>query len=188
MCSSDLLRLARADRMAALRLARPDDVPGADADQGGPGGPRAEERPGRLAAILGVARRTGGWGSRPATVVAVAGYARVDLRDAAIGAGTAIRANAVLGVVTVVVPPGTYVAEAGIAVLGLRLGGGISSDPTGRPLVISGLCLLGLVRVTTGRPQAAGPGIGSGWAAGNRQIAPDSGPSESTARASGRVS
>ena len=136
---------------AALRLATAEDVPAGGVFVPQADGETAPARPGRLAAILGVARRDGGWAYSGGTALAVAGYARVDLRDADLtGPEISIRAHAVLGVVSIVIPPGMRVAESGVAVLGLRLGRGGAADegPAIRHrLLLSGLCVLGVVRV-----------------------------------------
>ncbi len=135
-------------------------VSGREATSGGAstsGGGAASGRSGRVAAILGVARQDGGWTSPAGTALAVAGYARVDLRAVDLaGPEFRVRAHAVLGMVSIVVPSGTRVAESGVAVLGLRLGrgGGAAAGEVRRRVSLSGLCVLGVVRV---RRDGSGP-------------------------------
>src|SRR5262249_8209690 len=99
------------------RLAAAQDHPssGAAADLQAAAAPA--DRPRRLTAILGVARRDADWATSPSCALAVAGYARIDLRDADLaGPELRIRAHAVFGVVSITVPPDTRVVESGVAV------------------------------------------------------------------------
>jgi uncharacterized membrane protein YqhA len=143
-----------------LRLATAGDAPAGDAgaDRQTAWQPSAaSDRPRRLTAILGVARRDADWSTSPASAIAVAGYARLDLRDTDLAEQElTIRATAVFGVVSITVPPDTRVAESGVAVLGMRLGLTGAARPSvtaGRRLAASGLSVFGVVRVRC-RPRA----------------------------------
>jgi hypothetical protein len=138
-----------------LRLASAQDVPAGDAGAALAAPAAASDRPRRLTAILGIARRDGDWATSPGSALVVAGYARLDLRDTDLaGRELRIRATAVFGVVSITVPPDTEVAESGVAVVGLRLGrAGAPAGPAGRQLVVSGLSVFGVVRVRR-RPPA----------------------------------
>lgn len=170
---SDVAQDSRPAPQAALRLATAADIPAVGTAGGRPGEPQTAggqsvpqvaDRPDRLTAILGLARRDGGGAPGPIHALAVAGYARLDMREAGFGDHPiTVRASAVLGVVSVVVPPGTQVSGSGLALLGLRLSRG--REATGevrRRLEMSGACVLGLVRVSC-RPPAAHAGSASGW-------------------------
>jgi uncharacterized membrane protein YqhA len=143
-----------------LRLATAADVPASAPLADLTGSAVASGRPRRQTAILGIARRDGDWATSPSSALAVAGYGRVDLRDIDLAdSELRIRATAVLGVVSITVPPDTRVVETGAAVLGLRLGRtGASSGTAGRRLVVSGLSVFGVVRVRCQPPALARPG------------------------------
>jgi len=112
-------------------------------------------RRGRIVALLGATRRDGAWNVGSAIgVIAAAGGARLDLRDAVLPAGqVTIRAIAALGRVSITIPPEMRVADSGIAFLGGRSISGAAAPGAGpaRPdaplLVLTGACVLGLVQV-----------------------------------------
>ena len=116
---------------------------------------RSSRRRARVVALLGSAGREGGWNASAGTdVIAVAGRARIDLTDADMrGERLKIRVISVLGLVTVAVPPDMSVADSGLTLLGSRsvrsgaAGPGESGKPGAAGLVLSGMCILGAVRV-----------------------------------------
>lgn len=115
--------------------------------RGGPGRRRA-----RVVALLGSSRREGIWDAGAVTdVTAIAGRAYIDLRDAVLpGDRVAIKAAAALGIVSVTVPPEMAVSDSGLALLGGRRICGATASPghPGAPvLLLSGPCVLGLIRV-----------------------------------------
>ena len=125
----------------------------------GPAGPagavreaEATARAARVTAILAGTRRAGNWSLAHRTdVIATAGWARLDLRDAVLPAQQVeVRVVAGLGVVSLIVPPHMDVAESGTTLLGVRsiCGGPATRPRAGAPtLVLSGACVLGVVRV-----------------------------------------
>jgi uncharacterized membrane protein YqhA len=120
-------------------------------------------RRGRLTALFGTARRDGAWNVAPVTdVIAVAGGARLDLRDAVLpGERITIRTLAALGGVSVTIPPEMRVTDSGLTFFGVRSITGDGDDRQVRPdaplLAISGLCVFGGVRVRR-RPHQTSPG------------------------------
>ena len=139
-------------------------VPAEDAPRQVPAGPGAgdasADEPGRgdagpartrVVAVLGAAHRAGRWSPGAVTaVVAAAGAARIDLSDAVLpGERIALNATAVLGVVTVTVPPWMQVDDSGLALLGIRRIAGAAANSAGpaAALSVSGPCVLGWIRV-----------------------------------------
>jgi uncharacterized membrane protein YqhA len=109
-------------------------------------------RPVRVMAILAGTRRVGNWNVAHRTkVIAAAGWAQLDLREAVLPAQhVAVRVIAGLGVVTITVPPHMDVSEAGTTLLGFRsIHGGPSTQPriAAPALLLSGACILGVIRV-----------------------------------------
>lgn len=136
------------------------DGAGHDRDRHGPGGhgPSGHNRSGsgrrrhRVVALLGSSGRQGIWDAGAGTdVTAIAGLVHIDLREAVLpGDRVAIRAAAALGIVSVTVPPEMAVSDSGLALLGGRriCGATASSGQPGAPvLLLSGPCVLGLIRV-----------------------------------------
>jgi uncharacterized membrane protein YqhA len=119
----------------------------------GPASPAvATPRPAKVMAILAGTRRVGNWSVAKRTdVITAAGWARFDLREAALPAPqVALRVIAGLGVVSITVPPHMDVAESGFTLLGIRSirGGPATPSRTGATeLVLSGACVLGIVLV-----------------------------------------
>jgi len=112
----------------------------------------ASPRAAKVMAILAGTRRVGSWNVAERTdVIAAAGWARFDLREAALPAPQlAVRVVAGLGVVSIIVPPHMDVAESGVTLLGIRSirGGPATRSRTGATeLVLSGACVLGVVLV-----------------------------------------
>jgi len=112
----------------------------------------APPRPAKVMAILAGTRRVGNWNVADRTdIITAAGWARFDLREAALPAQqVAVRVVAGLGVVLITVPPHMDVAESGVTLLGIR---SIRGGPAARSrngvteLVLSGACVLGVVLV-----------------------------------------
>jgi uncharacterized membrane protein YqhA len=109
-------------------------------------------RPAKVMAILAGTRRVGNWSVAERTdVIAAGGWARLDLREAALPARqVAVRVVAGLGVVSIAVPPHMDIAESGATLLGVRsIRGGPASRqrPGATALVLSGACVLGVVLV-----------------------------------------
>lgn len=108
----------------------------------------------RITALLSNSVREGDWGiADRCDILAVAGSARLDLREARLDRLFAMRITAILGVVTVVVPPGIRVTDSGVTLLGLRSVSGGSAGPDGSPatvLEITGSSALSRVRVMRG--------------------------------------
>ena len=112
----------------------------------------ATPRPAKVTAILAGTRRVGNWSVAERTnVIAAAGWARFDLREAALPSPqVAVRVVAGLGVVSITVPPHMDVAESGVTLLGVRSirGGPATWTRNGSTeLVLSGACFLGVVLV-----------------------------------------
>jgi uncharacterized membrane protein YqhA len=133
----------------AVRQAEPAEAEGAGRSAG-----EAEVTapPARVTAILAGTRRAGNWSlARRTDVIAAGGWARLDLREAVLPAQQVeVRVVAGLGVVSITVPPHMEIAESGTTLLGLRsMRGGPAMRPrSGAPtLVLSGGCVLGIVRV-----------------------------------------
>jgi Domain of unknown function (DUF1707) len=112
----------------------------------------------RVVAVFGVQRRAGHWRvPRRLTVVAVAGRARIDLRDAVLdgehardGAVLEIDVLAVLGSVRIVVPRGVEVVMGGRSLAGWRTVRFPGPDRRGRALAtvrVTGHVALGSVKV-----------------------------------------
>ena len=109
-------------------------------------------RAAKVLAILAGTRRVGNWSVAERTdVIAAAGWARFDLREAALpSAQVAVRVVAGLGVISITVPPHMDVAESGVTLLGIRSirGGPATRTRNGATeLVLSGACVLGVVLV-----------------------------------------
>jgi uncharacterized membrane protein YqhA len=108
-----------------------------------------------VTAILGSASREGRWRAAADMVVtAIAGLARLDLRDADLselpGREIKVRVVAGVGAVRIIIPPEMDVAESGMTVLGIRSicgSGNRSADPNAPVLALSDRCVLGVVRV-----------------------------------------
>lgn len=154
--AADATRPADSPALASSGRARPAR---SASDQGvsGPAGPArdlsagASHRRARVLALLGSSRREGGWSAAPVTdVIAIAGWARLDLGDA-VPSGERIRIRVVcaLGLVSIAVPPEMPVSDFGVTLLGSRSvrGSTASAQPGAAGLVLSGTCLLGAVRV-----------------------------------------
>jgi uncharacterized membrane protein YqhA len=114
----------------------------------------AEPKPraAKVLAILAGTRRVGNWSVAERTdVIAAAGWARFDLREAELPSPrVAVRVVAGLGVVSITVPPHMDVAESGLTLLGIRSirGGPATRSRSGATeLVLSGACVLGVVLV-----------------------------------------
>lgn len=113
-------------------------------------------------AVLGSSHRHGRWRLDPElTAVAVVGSCDLDLRNAELAGGAVtITAVAVLGAISLVVPPGTEVTVSGLSVLGAR-----STEvrpATGEPTMrvrVRGFALLGGVHVHE-RAVGDGPAYG----------------------------
>ncbi|HUD37466.1 MAG TPA: YqhA family protein [Streptosporangiaceae bacterium] len=91
------------------------------------------------------------------SVVAIAGFATLDLRDDGIAsqpgrqvAPIKVRLVAVLGQVKVLIPPGMQVADSGLSMLGIRTIAGHATHPKpGAPLLVTtGASFLGRVKIT----------------------------------------
>ena len=109
-------------------------------------------RPARVMAILAGTRRVGNWNvARRTKLIAAAGWAQLDLREAVLPAQQiAVRVIAGLGVVSITVPPHMDVSESGTTLLGLRsIHGGPATQPrvAAPELLLSGACVLGVIRV-----------------------------------------
>jgi uncharacterized membrane protein YqhA len=116
-----------------------------------PGAARVRQR-GRVTAILSSTGLAGNWDADAETAVtAVAGRARLDLREANLPDDRIIlRVTAGLGVVSIIVPPEMEVAESGMTVLGIRSICGSAARPGGESapvLVLADTCVLGLIKV-----------------------------------------
>jgi uncharacterized membrane protein YqhA len=112
----------------------------------------ATPRPAKVMAILAGTRRVGNWSVAKRTdVITAAGWARFDLREAALPAPqVALRVIAGLGLVSITVPPHMDVAESGFTLLGIRSIRGGPATPSragATELVLSGACVLGIVLV-----------------------------------------
>ncbi len=148
--------------------AHADEPPAGEADGGWQPDERvgrsAERRRPRIVALLSGTARTGSWQLTPdSSVIAVAGFARLDLREAVIlgspdqrgePAATArrvkLRLVVALGQVTVVIPSEMRVADSGLTLLGSRSIPDHGADPVNpdAPLLItSGLSILGRIRI-----------------------------------------
>lgn len=109
----------------------------------------------QLTAILGSASREGGrQAATDMVVTAIAGRAKLDLRDADLarlpGHELRVRVVARLGAVSIIVPPEMEVAGSGRTVLGIRSICGNSTrsaDRSAPVLVLSDSCVLGVVKV-----------------------------------------
>jgi uncharacterized membrane protein YqhA len=106
----------------------------------------------KVTAIFGSTKREGSWIAAPVTaVIAVAGLARIDLRSAVLpGEHVKLSVLAVLGAVSIIIPPDIDLAESGTTLLGIRSVRGRSAGPrrSGQPvLVLSDRSVLGAVRV-----------------------------------------
>jgi Uncharacterized protein family, UPF0114 len=106
----------------------------------------------RVVALLGSSTRQGRWdASSGADVIALAGWARIDLTTADVrGERLNVRVISILGLVSIAVPPDMAVADSGLALLGSRSVRGGSGEPGelgGPTLVLSGAGILGAVRV-----------------------------------------
>ena len=113
---------------------------------------RVRRRRGRVVAMLGSSTREGGWKASPSTdVIALAGWARIDLTGADMrGERLKIRVISLLGLVSIAVPPDMTVVDSGLALLGSRSvrGGTTAPGEPGAPgLVLSGACIVGALRV-----------------------------------------
>ncbi len=118
----------------------------------GPAQAPARQRGGRIAAVLSSASRSGRWRPEPSTaVVTVFGSADLDFREAVLpGREIALRAVAVLGSVSVIVPPEMRVVDSGLAIMGTRdiaADGAESERPDAPVLRLSGLSVLGSLDV-----------------------------------------
>jgi hypothetical protein len=83
--------------------------------------PRKERR--WVVAIMGGEQRKGRWRpSRRTNAIAVMGGVDIDLREAELADGAEILATAVMGAVTITVPPGVSVEMSGLAVMGGNTG------------------------------------------------------------------
>jgi hypothetical protein len=108
-----------------------------------------------VVALLGSSRGEGGWNASVRTdVIALAGWARIDLKDADVrGELLQIRVISVFGLVSIAVPPEMAVADSGLALLGSRsvrsgtAAPGTAATPGAAGLALSGACILGAVRV-----------------------------------------
>jgi Domain of unknown function (DUF1707) len=118
-----------------------------------PVAPAPAGRSGRIIAIFGGATRKGGWHAEPVIdIVAVFGGVDLDFREAILpGQEVVLKATAVLGGVSVVVPPEMRVIDdGGIAILGGRDLAGTSAEAAGPDspvLRVQGTCILGGIDV-----------------------------------------
>jgi uncharacterized membrane protein YqhA len=136
-------------------------APGAAARHGpaAPSAPKTSDaerasrgRGARVTAIFGSTKREGTWVAAPVTaVIAVAGLARIDLRNAVLpGEHVSLSVLAALGAVSIVIPPDMDLAESGTTLLGIRSvrGSSASSQRSGQQvLALSDMSVLGFVRV-----------------------------------------
>jgi hypothetical protein len=110
-------------------------------------------RGGRIIAIFGGATRKGGWHAEPIIdVIAVFGGVDLDFRDAVLpGNEVVLRATAILGGISVVVPPEMRVIDdGGVAILGGKDLAGSSAESVGPDapvLRVQGSCVLGGIDV-----------------------------------------
>lgn len=112
------------------------------------GPPRAAS----VTAIFGSTKREGAWiTAADTTVIAVAGLARIDLREAVLaGEHVKLRVLAALGAVRVIIPPDMGLTESGTTLLGVRSVRGRGAGPLGSGLpvlVLSDRSVLGIIRV-----------------------------------------
>ncbi len=132
-------------------------IPGRDAERRRPAEAEAAERVGPQIAILSssMARPTGRVEGRMVGV-GFLGSARIDLSYATIGeAGVQITAQAIMGDVSVVVPPDAKVSMTGFPLLG-ELSPTREPGPTDGPHVeVSAFALLGSVTIHRAKPKVA---------------------------------
>ena len=112
---------------------------------------------GAVFAVMGGAERGGSWiVPRQLKVVAVLGGVELDLREARFGAGvTDIEIFALMGGVSIVVPPGVRVESMGAAFMGgfeLKAGDASALSPAHPVLRLSGLVVMGGVETQTRHP------------------------------------
>jgi Domain of unknown function (DUF1707)/Cell wall-active antibiotics response 4TMS YvqF len=106
-------------------------------------------RGGRIVAIFAGATRKGSWHAEPVIdIVAIFGGVDLDFRDAVLPAReVVVRATAILGGVSIVVPPEMHVVDGGgVAILGGRDIAGSSMEAAGPDapvLRVQGTCVLG---------------------------------------------
>jgi uncharacterized membrane protein YqhA len=126
--------------------------------------PPPRDRRRRIVALLSGTVRSGHWQLTPdSDVIAVAGFARLDLREAILpsppdqqdepgGPGNEVRIRliAALGQVTVLIPSQMRIIDSGLTLLGSRSlddNGAEATGPDAPLLVTSGLSILGRVRI-----------------------------------------
>jgi hypothetical protein len=122
-----------------------------------PAGPEDVPARGRIVAFLGGAMRKGSWiVPRSLRVRAVLGGVVLDLREATFAVGlTEIDVTAVMGGVSIVVPPGVRVESMGSAFLGgfeSREGDSFGDGGSGVVLRVTGIAFMGGVEVKVARP------------------------------------
>jgi hypothetical protein len=107
--------------------------------------------------IMGGGGRAGAWvAARNNWAVSVLGGCKIDLRDAQLGPGvTEVRVLGILGGIDVLVPPDVRVECSGVGILGgfTHHGGPDSTQDPDAPVIrVSGLAILGGVRVRVRHP------------------------------------
>lgn len=150
--AGDDMAAAPAPGDGATTLSNPGPAQAPEATPSPAGKAESTPRPAKVMAILAGTRRVGNWSVAQRTdVIAAAGWARFDLREAALPSPqVAVRVVAGLGVVSITVPPHMDVADSGTTLLGIRSirGGPATRTRNGATkLVLSGACVLGVVLV-----------------------------------------
>jgi hypothetical protein len=111
----------------------------------------------RLLALMGESKRNGVW-TAPAHLdaVAVMGEVKLDFTQAKLGDVTRIEANAIMGSVVILVPPGVRVESRGSGIMGSFVGRGLDDADLGpdAPVIrISGIACMGEVKVKLAVPK-----------------------------------